>query len=300
MNRQAGWSDVLLAAALALLVAGTVAAAEPSGDLEVWKSFREALRSGRMADPERYRPLLPNLREPMMGYLEEIRKSATWDEKDPEVFHVGDRVHFVTSLTFPEGDSSASQTFCFSFVLEGGRWYFEHLEGISIRLDRIGPPPVSRFADLPEDKKAWIRDEIQISKDVRLFNQLSSEKGKEAALAWFRDGVGYALQARVWIPFVPPERAFVLYVCWDLSNLRGQPVVLEQLGDQEARVRFTPRDFALYAQASHLKQQIGADDFRRLFEEVWLDRARNAGWDLRIAYEKDECVFHVTRPDRKP
>ena len=100
---------------------------------------------------------------------------------------------------------------------------------------------MSRFPDLAEERKAWMRDEIQTTKDVRLFDYLRREKGEEFALDWFRDGAGYALQARTWAPIVSPERAFVLYLCWDLSNLRGKPVVMEKLTDDSARVRFPPR-----------------------------------------------------------
>jgi len=280
----------------ALFVHSLCVAGDEPNDLQVWREFREALRSGAMADPERYRPLQPSLLQPMMGYLEEIRKTATWEEGEgPEVFHVGNRVHYLTPLTIKHGDSASTGTFCFSLILEGGRWYFQHLESIVIRLDKIGEPPVSSFPDISGEQKAWIRDEIQISRDVRLFGDLSREKGKEAAFNWFKDGRGYALQARVWVPFVSPERAFVLYACWDLSNLRGEQAVLEKLSDDEARIRFRPRAFAIYEQASHLKQQINVDDFRRLFEVVWLDRARNAGWNLRISYEKDNCVFRFAK-----
>ena len=165
-----------------VVVVGLGVAADEPGDLQVWKSFREALRSGGMADPERYRPLHPTLREPMMGFLDEIRKTAEWEEEGPgpEVFHVGNRIHYIAPLTFRRGNSKETGTFCFSLVLEGGQWYFQQLEGIFIRLDKIGEPPVSSFPDLSDERKAWIRDEIQISKDVRLFAHLSREKGKDA------------------------------------------------------------------------------------------------------------------------
>ena len=118
----------------------------------------------------------------MMGFLDEIRKTAEWEEEGPgpEVFHVGNRIHYIAPLTFRRGNSKETGTFCFSLVLEGGQWYFQQLEGIFIRLDKIGEPPVSSFPDLSDERKAWIRDEIQISKDVRLFAHLSREKGKDA------------------------------------------------------------------------------------------------------------------------
>src|SRR5271157_313048 len=316
---------VLLAIATTMIVAVSVAADQTGNlsgdlqtDLETWQSFREALRSGRMADPERYRTLRPELRQPMMGYIEELRKTAKWEDPGPtpEVFHVGNQVHYLVPLTLRSGDSTrastpgatTTSTFCFTLVLEGGQRYFEHLESIFIRLDKIGEPPVSSFPDLPEEGKAWMRDEFQGTKDIQLFTYLSEEKGKEFALNWFEDGPGYAIQAQTWVPFVPLDRAFILYLCWDLSNLsrssassvfRKEPVVLEKLSDQEARVRFTPRAFALYDQTAQFKQRINIDDYRHLFETVWLDRAQNAGWDLHISYEKGECVFRFAKHDAK-
>ena len=293
--------SALLVIATTMIVVSVCVATDQPGDLQIWQSFREALRSGRMADPDRYRPLLPELRQPLMGFLEELPKTVKWEDggPKPEVFHVGNQVHYVVPLTPQSGDSTPTSTFCFTLVLEGGQWYFQHLENIFIRLDKIGEPPVSSFPDLPDERKAWMRDEIQTHKDVQLFAYLSREKGKEFALDWFRDGPGYAIQAQTWVPFVSPERAFILYVCWDLSNLRKEPVVLEKLSDEEARVRFAPRAFALHDRTD-IKQQINIDDYRRLFEAVWLDRAQSAGWDLHISYEKGECVFRFLKHDSGP
>ena len=292
----------LLFIATATIIAGVCVAAEQQDDLQIWHSFREALRTGRMADPERCRPITPELLQPMMGFLEELRKTVKWEDggPEPEVFHVGNQIHYVVPLTLQHGASNSTTTFCFTLVMEGGQWYFQHLESIFIRLDKIPPPPVSSFPDLPVERKAWMRDEFQTTKDVQLFAYLSQEKGKQFAFDWFKDGPGYAIQAQTWVPFVLPARAFILYVCWDLSNLRSEPVVLEKLSDEEARLRFTPRAFALYDQTAEIKPHISFEDFRRLFEVVWRDRAQSAGWDLSISYEKGECVFHFVKPDSQP
>ncbi|MBI5239404.1 MAG: ChaN family lipoprotein [Elusimicrobia bacterium] len=290
-----------LGVAAMMFIAGAAIAADRQSDLQTWRSFREALRSGKMADPARYRPLLPMLREPLIGFMSDMRKNVDWEDPgpDPEVFRVGDRVHYIVTLASGQGESKSTGTFCFTLVLEQGQWYFQHVESIFLRLDKIGEPPVSSFPDLAEGQKLWIRDEIQATKDVRLFAQLSRDKGKASALDWFKDGAGYALQARTWVPFVSPARAFILYLCWDLANLRGEAAVLESLSDQEARVRFSPRAFALYERTGHLKKQISGEDFRSLFETVWLDRAQSAGWDLSISYEGEKCVFRFVRQARK-
>lgn len=86
---------------------------------------------------------------------------------------------------------------------------------------------------------------------VYFYTVLTREKGKDFFHNLMRDGAGYYLAAKTWIPFVPPQRAFVLYLC---------------------------------------------EDYRRIFETIWQDRAVNAGWNLDIAYEDPEgleCVFHL-------
>ena len=266
-------------------------------DLTVWRDFLRELRSGGMADTSRYRPYDPAQRAPLMAAIDGMRALLLWDSctTAPEVVHVGEQVHYLAPLVFQKDGATGRGTFCFSFVTQGDHWYFQHLESIFLRLDRIGAPPVSVFPDLPEERKAWMRDEIQTSLDIAHYVDLSREKGPAAALAWFRDGAGYALAARTWVPFVPPERAFVLYLCWEQANLRGQKLTLEALGDTAARVRFAPRFFELYRRTTHLHTEISEADYRQLFETIWRDRAVHGGWGIAIAYEGDECVFRFTR-----
>jgi len=90
---------------------------------------------------------------------------------------VGNEVHYLIPLT----NNGARQTYCFTFLTEAGKWYFEHLESITIRLDKIGPLPTSTFPDVPEAQKFWMREEILVSEQVRLFNMLAKDKGREFA-----------------------------------------------------------------------------------------------------------------------
>lgn len=266
-------------------------------DLRIWKEFVADLQAGKMEDTARIRPYYPEFLEPMKGYLKQLRVGIAWDKlkAEPEVFRVGSQVHFVMSLPFNNDERTLSSPFCFTFLVEKGRWYFQHMETIMIRMDRLGPLPATSFPDVPAERKAWMREEIEISDQVRLFVFLAGEKGKEFAFNWFCDGAGYALGARTWVPFVAPEKAFILYLCWDFAHRRENPVTLEKLADTEAVVRVVPRWFRLYEAAAHLKPKISAEDYRRLFETIWTDRALNAGWNVEFAYAGDECVFRFTR-----
>ena len=134
-----------------------------------------------------------------------------------------------------------------------------------------------------------------MSKQVRLFNFLSEEKGRDFAFDWFKDGPGYFSASQVRVPFVEPSKAFILYLCWEQANLRGNHVTLEKLNDNEAFVRMELIYFGLYKAAAHLKEQISYDDYRQIFETTWHDRAEKAGWKLKITYREEKCLFHFTK-----
>lgn len=271
--------------------------ADRQSDQSVWKEFVAALKKGEIT-PDRLRPYYEEFRSPLLGYLKEIREKVTWAEMEaePEVHRVGNQVHFLIPLSF-EGPRV---TYVFSFLSEPGAWYFQHLEAVNIRMDKVGSLPTSTFPDVPEETKAHIREESRWSREVWIFNLLAKDKGKDLAFDFFRDGNGYFLAAKVWVPFVEPSRAFILYLCWEQANLIGNEVILEKLKDQEAVVRMRTHFFRLYKVTAHLSQQISFEDYRRIFETIWLDRARAAGWELRVEYiDKDypaaECILHFNR-----
>ncbi|HSA96840.1 MAG TPA: serine hydrolase domain-containing protein [Acidobacteriota bacterium] len=292
------WAAPLLPPALG----GPAEAAKPQGqsappvspaDLAIWTEFVSAMRQGGPG-PDKVRPYYENLRGPILGWLKEMREKAVWAEwaRTPEVHRVGEHIHFLMPLTF-DGQTA---TYCLTFLVENGRWYFRHIEAINIRLDRTGPLPTSAFPDVDEATKARIREETRWSREVRVFNELAALKGKAAAFDFLKDGEGYFLAAKTWVPFVEPRRALVLYACWEQANLTGNEVTLEKLDDRAAVVRMSPYYFRLYHESAHLPQQIPFADYQRIFETIWKDRARAAGWTLEIEYgDKDypasSCVL---------
>jgi predicted small lipoprotein YifL len=266
-------------------------------DLAIWKEFVAAMRSGGPA-AEKLRPYYEDLREPILGFLKEMRGKATWPEwdKTPKVFRVQEHVHFLIPLTF----DGRTAEYCFTFLDEGGKWFFRHLEAIMIRLDLTGPLPTSTFPDVDEGTKAHIREETSWSREIRLFNLFAELKGKDFAFDVFKDGNGYFLAAKTWVPFVEPRKAFILYACWEQANLRGNAVTLEKLDDDEALVRISTAYFGLYKASAHLAQQVSFEDYVRIFETIWKDRARAAGWSLEIEYRNEgfpasECVLRFKR-----
>ncbi len=282
----------LTIACLAVAAQTAPAQSRADRDLEVWQQFVADLKGGKLT-ADNLRPYQEGLRAPLFGFLSTMRQKADWKEWQaaPEIYRVQDQLHFLIPLTFDGGQT----TYCFSFVRQAGKWFFQHLESIFIRLDRTGAPPVSTFPDVAEEHKAWMREEMHVNEQVSIFNLLAKEKGKPFAFDWFRDGVGYFLAARAWVPFVPPSRAFILYACWEQANLRGNRVTLEELSDTHARIRAVPNYLQLYENSGHLHQQIAFEDYRQIFETIWQDRAKNAGWNLNLTCTGAECVFDFRR-----
>jgi hypothetical protein len=281
--------NLLISAVLLCLIAIPAMAQE---DNQVWREFVSELRHDQLKD-DRLRPLYM-AKPAMRQFLETIRTKADWREWEttPEVHHQPDTLCYVLPLTL----DGSKQTFTFTFLVSQGAWYLQHFESILVRLDNLGAPPVSEFPDLPESQKQWMREENAVSGQVRLFHWLAQEKGRQAALDWLRDGPGYAVSAVTWVPLVPPERAFILYLCWEQARLRGSRVTLQRLEDTRAVVLLEPIFLRLYANTSHIRQQISYEDFRAIFNTIWQDRAAAAGWQLDMSCEEVRCIMTFTRP----
>jgi hypothetical protein len=287
------WIIVFIFVLLQVVPPLMAAAQEPS---RIWSEFVAKLKSGTLtaADiraeyttPEQQLVWLKQLKE-----ASDTRKSwADWEAK-PEVFRVGDHVQIVARVH----DGTRNLTLCFTFLIEERRWYYSHMENIFIRLDQIGPPPVSLFPDIAEETKAWMREETYWSTFIGgVYAPLVKEKGADYVFNLLKDGPGYFVAAKTWVPFVPPRRAFILWLCWDQSRLRGHAVSLEKLDADEAIVKLKPLYFQIYKSASHLKTIISLPEYRRLFETIWKDRAQAAGWKVSFAYEDPYCLGCVLR-----
>lgn len=282
------WTSV--AVCLACLVFAKPTRVMAVEDAQVWHEFARALEDGSMSI-ERIRPYQGLSAETLLGWLKTLGAEVPHEQLAaiPEMYHVGDLLHYLLAL--PE------VTYCLTFVIEGDAWYFRHIENVFIRLDRIDSIPASRFPDILEEQKAWIREENYWSQIVYLYGLIAADKGEQVALNMLRDGAGYFLAAKTWVPFVEPRRAFVLYTCWEQANLRGNGVTLEHLTDDSATIRFSRLHFfELYEHSIHLREQIPVERYRRIFETIWQDRAVSAGWELQLEeLHGNEWAFHLTK-----
>ncbi|MFC2156449.1 hypothetical protein ACFLT9_01300 [Acidobacteriota bacterium] len=275
-----------------LLILGSFLFAAQGNDLEIWEEFVNLLENKKMTVEKIKGEYAAD--EQLLEWITGIKSRNDMEEMilEPEVFRVENKVHFLKSL---KGENS-EVNYLFSFIIVDGQWYFNHLEAIFIRLDKIGALPTMVFPDIPENQKTWARNEIRVSKMIQLWTFLTKGRGKEDAFNYFKDGPGFFVGAKTWVPFVPPAKAFILYLCWYQANLYGNPVALTKLEDNKAVVEMQPLYFLLYRRASHIKPQISFEDYRTLFETIWIDRAETAGWKLTITYQKDDiCTFTFKR-----
>jgi hypothetical protein len=231
----------------------------------------------------------------LLGFLDSVRTQAALEDWDanPEVIQIDNRTQYIIPWTA----RGQKVSYCFSFITEDSQWFFQHLEAIFIRLDKIPSLPASDFPDISDQQKNWAREEIYWSFIINnLYLPVAKEKGKEYALAMLKDGGGYFVGAKTWVPFAPPHRAFILYLCWEQARLRGNDVTLMSLEKNDAIVQLNTQFFALYFIAGHLKPRISLEDYKQVFETIWQDRASHAGWSLDIQYAEDYGVtFHFRR-----
>lgn len=92
------------------------------------------------------------------------------------------------------------------------------------------------------------------------------------------------------MPFTTPHRAFILYLCREQANLRGNNATLEYLSDDQATVKLETMFFYICSIAGHLNTSISIVDDKQIFETLWHDRAKNAEWNLDIQYSPNYAV----------
>jgi hypothetical protein len=263
-------------------------------DTLVWKEFVIAVKEGQITR-EKIRPYHELLTDAILQFLTQFREEAVWEEWETpaEIHRVNEKVHFLIPLCW--GSENCSN-FCFSLITEQDNWYFHHMENINIRLDTISHFPATEFTKLPDSSLHWIRAEFYWTHIIRLYNFLKEEKGVDFALNWLCDGKGYMLAAETWIPFKTPEKAFILYACFDQSVVKGHKVTLQNLDDEEAVMLWKPNYLRLYTVTGQIRKLINFDEYRTIFEKLWQDRAKAGGWTLNIEYlNKEDVRFQFIR-----
>ncbi len=272
----------------------------------IWLGFIDTLKRKALG-PDDVKPLHPDIAPALCQVVSTLAEKIppdTWPLRprmvsgEPgqpgELGHPVQSVHFLVPLPADAPESP----FCFSFVMEGDRWFLRHIESIVIPITQVPDLPASSFPDIAPAIKDWMREETDTTEKVRLWSFLNERFGRQFAMDWFKDGAGYALAAKAWIPFLPPEQAFILYVCWEQTRLRGGEAKLLELTSTSARISLRPTCLSVYERAVHLREQISVEDYKALWEAIWKDRAAHGGWRVDVEYDFPECTLCFTRRNR--
>jgi hypothetical protein len=155
-------------------------------DLQIWKEFVDVLRNGKITvDHIRpYEQLGDKFKPILLGFLDSVRTQALPIDRDvePEIIRTDNRIQYLIPLT----SRTQKVTYCFSCITEGAQWYFQHLEAIFIRLDKLAKLPTSEFPDVSEAQKNWAREEIYWSFVITNFYLPTvKEKGKPFFALYF-------------------------------------------------------------------------------------------------------------------
>lgn len=278
--------------ALMFFIAGGEQSYASEGDYKIWRTFVNKVKKGTLVEKD-ILPFEGITKKTLLDFTKLIKNADQKElQRQPEVYRVGEYIHFILQLT----ENNQSSPYCFTFWQKQGKWYFHNLESILIRFDKIHDLPTSEFPELPEAKKTWMREEIRVTNMVKTFNVLRREKDEQFALNHFKDGRGYLVGAITWVPFFEPWKAWIYYLCWLEKSLYGSDVKLLSLSPHKAQVELRPIYFQLYRKTGHLKEQISFSTFKSLFENIYQDRAEKAGWKLKITYlDNETCRFDFSR-----
>jgi hypothetical protein len=109
-----------LVALVTVALLPVIGATQASESEAFWKEFANGLLAGNIT-ADRVRPYYPELREPMLRFLDDFRRTARpeeWKAK-PELHRVGEQIHGIISLTGADGKKAPS---CFTLLVANSRW----------------------------------------------------------------------------------------------------------------------------------------------------------------------------------
>jgi hypothetical protein len=223
--------------------------------LQVWSEFIQKLRDGSFTEGD-----CKPINGICFGYFitrpdqEEFRKRILGS--GPPTYEYGeDKLIF----KLDEGKKSVVR---FDFVTEGSRWYLYFIDSLTIPIKAIDSLPFSEFPALEPWRESFGRTEDIISFKVKVYKRVAEDKGKEEALAWFKDGMSFRVCSSAWLPYFSPPKAFVLLVGWKDSRLYGENVIIEELSDGRSVILYKDHTwFKMYRVAAQFKSQITFDEY---------------------------------------
>ena len=255
---------------------------------KVWTEFRDKLRRSALAEED-------CIRHSKVDYVAFFRDEHMRDlkdfiirQEDPKYERGEEKLVFTLK-------SSEKDEIRLDFVVEGDRWYFYLIDGLTIPIKEIPPLPFSDIPPYPQFEPR-MRMEAVVTEKVYLYLRLKAEKGREEALTWFRNGEGYKLNIEAWMPYFTLRKSFVLFTAWVENRYWGQQVVIEELSDEHSVLVFKDHLLlVLYDVVGHLRPRISMEEYKELFEDQWRDRAHVVGWDIQFLYDHYDTTVVLDR-----
>jgi len=248
----------------------------------IWNEFLGKLQADSFTENDFADDMKPFLSSFLTGTAAQFRRDKFINS--PADIIDGEHKKIVI-LACPDGE------YRFDFIINAGKWQLCFIECVTLPLANITDFPYNSFIPLAE-KEAWIYAERNISKTVHFFCKLKDIFGFDEALMWFNDGAGEFLCAKSWVPFYKESKAFILFCGWIETRINGENVSVDVFTDDKCALRFINHLwFRVYHAVSHIKIQLTLEEYKKLFEHIWTDRAMHAGWNVDFEYDGNDTIL---------
>lgn len=248
--------------------------------LDIWSEFQEKLKNDALTVSDFTTEMCQNLAPLLCGEQSAARRQKFLDSP----FDIYEGVGKISVVSHCTDDD-----YRFDFLISGLAWKLAFIECITLPVFGIDVFPYSEFMPLNE-KELHIRREKEISQLVYFYLKFKELVGKTKALEMFYDGKGEYLCARSWVPFYSDSLSFIAYSAWYECRINGENVVIQEFQESKCKVTIYNHMWRdIYFTVGHLNAVIQYSEYMELFESIWEERARSAGWEVRFAYT-DECT----------
>lgn len=247
---------------------------------DIWETFQAKLKCDTLTASDFTAEMGKFLQPLLCGERSALRRQKFLDSSY-DIYERSGKISVISHC--------ADDDYRFDFLLDGTAWRLAFIECITLPISDIDALPYTKFIPL-EGKEFHIRREKEISRLVYFYLKFKELVGKENALALLHDGDGEFICARSWVPFYEDSLSYIAYSAWYESRIHGENVVIKEFRPEKCEVMIYDHIWkSMYFTAGHLKSMIGYAEYMELFEAIWKDRAKSAGWEIAFGYT-DECT----------
>lgn len=254
--------------------------------LDIWNEFQVKLKNDTLTVSDFTTEMCQYLKPLLCGEHSAARRQKFLDSP----FDIYEGVNKVSVVSH-----CADDDYRFDFLLNGISWKLAFIECITLPVFGINVFPYSEFLSL-DKKELHIRREKEISQLVYFYLKFKELVGKTKAIEMFYDGKSEYVCARSWVPFYSDSLSYIAYAAWYESRINGENVAIQEFQDSKCEVAMYNHIWRnMYFTVGHLKPVIDYSEYMELFESIWKDRARSAGWEIQFTYEDEYTSLIFSR-----